>query len=302
MRPLEGRKRRFGDRYDGFLVRNVDPMGALIPIIMKTKSDSWVLMDDRVNITHTQEFMREMRKSGKLPTLSLYQIVFAALVRTIVNVPEINRFIQNGRIYARNEIKGSMVVMKGMSKESERTVITPRFELEDTLYEIVERINGAINPINKTKKVMEDENKNDFDLLETALYVIPVFIQKFVFGFIRVMDRYGLLPKAVNQVSPFHSSFFITNMGSIGAMPVYHHIYELGTLSFFGSIGSIDTVYELNKKGETKRHVYLNTKFVADERITDGYIYATAMREFKKYVMKPELLLEPPAKIIHSVI
>lgn len=302
MRPLEGRKRRFGDRYDGFLVRNVDPMGALIPIIMKTKSDSWVLMDDRVNITHTQEFMREMRKSGKLPTLSLYQIVFAALVRTIVNVPEINRFIQNGRIYARNEIKGSMVVMKGMSKESERTVITPRFELEDTLYEIVERINGAINPINKTKKVMEDENKNDFDLLETALYVIPVFIQKFVFGFIRVMDRYGLLPKAVNQVSPFHSSFFITNMGSIGAMPVYHHIYELGTLSFFGSIGSIDTVYELNKKGETKRHVYLNTKFVADERITDGYIYATAMREFKKYVMKPELLLEPPAKIIHDEI
>lgn len=302
MRPLEGRIRRFGDRYDGFLVRNADPMSSLIPIIMKTKSDSWVLMDDRVDITHTQNFMREMRKDGKIPNLSLYQIVFAALVRTIVNVPEINRFVQNGRIYARNEIKGAMVVMKGISKDSERTVITPRFELEDTLYEIVDKINEAINPIDKTKKVMDDENKNDFDILETALYVIPVFIQKFVFEIIRWIDRYGFLPKSVNKASPFHSSFFITNMGSIGSMPVYHHIYELGTLSCFGSIGTIDTEYELNKKGETKKHVYLNTKFVADERITDGYIYSVAMREFKKYVMKPELLLDPPSKIVHDKI
>ena len=112
MRPLEGRQRRRGDRYDGFLVRNLDPMTALIPFIMKTKADSWVLVDDRVDITHTREFIREMRKSGSIPALSLYQIVFAAMVRMIVDVPEINRFVQNGRIYARNRIKGSMVVMR----------------------------------------------------------------------------------------------------------------------------------------------------------------------------------------------
>ena len=97
MKPLEGRKRRRGDRYDGYLVRNLDPMTALIPFIMKTKSDSWVLVDDRVDITHTREFIREMRKSGSIPALSLYQIVFAAMVRMIVDVPEINRFVQNGQ-------------------------------------------------------------------------------------------------------------------------------------------------------------------------------------------------------------
>ena len=69
MKPLEGRARRRGDRYDGFLVRNVDPMGTLIPFIMKTKTDSWVLMDDKIDITHTQDFMREMRRNGSIPAL-----------------------------------------------------------------------------------------------------------------------------------------------------------------------------------------------------------------------------------------
>ena len=93
MKPLEGRKRRRGDRYDGFLVRNVDPMGTLIPFIMKTKTDSWVLLDDKIDITHTQHFMRSMRSSGEIPNISLYQSVFASLLRTIAEVPEVNRFV-----------------------------------------------------------------------------------------------------------------------------------------------------------------------------------------------------------------
>ncbi len=303
MKPLEGRTRKRGDRYDGFLVRNVDPMGTLIPFIMKTKADSWVLMDDRIDITHTQEFMREMRKNGTMPALSLYQVVFAAMVRTIVDVPEINRFVQNGRIYARNEIKGSMVVMRGLTKESERTTIMPKFEMEDTLTDIVKKINDEINPIDRTqKKVRDDENKSSFDMLQTALSAVPAFMLHFVFDTMKFLDRHGWLPRAINRLSPFHSSFFITNMGSMGMMPVYHHIYEFGTLSCFGAIGTIDTEYELNRKGEMQKHVYLNTKFVIDERATDGFIYAMAMKSFKKYIMKPELLLIPPKNIVQDKI
>ncbi|MDD5945666.1 MAG: hypothetical protein PUD43_08140 [Clostridia bacterium] len=303
MKPLEGRKRRRGDRYDGFLVRNVDPMGTLIPFIMKTKTDSWVLLDDKIDITHTQHFMRSMRSSGEIPNISLYQIVFASLVRTIAEVPEVNRFVQNGRIYARNEIKGSMVVMKGMSKESERTTIMPRFELEDTLKDVVDRINAEIDAIDREqKKVREDENKTGFDKLQTALSAIPAFLLFLVFDTLKLMDRHGVLPKGLNKLSPFHSSFFITNMGSIGTMPIYHHIYEFGTLSCFGAIGTIDTVYEFDKNGHRHRKVYLNTKFVADERATDGFIYALAMKKFKTYVSKPELLMEPLKNIVHDKI
>ncbi|MCD8037129.1 MAG: 2-oxo acid dehydrogenase subunit E2, partial [Clostridiales bacterium] len=250
---------------------------------------------------HTQEFMREMRRSGELPNLSLYQIIYAAMVRTIVDVPEINRFVQNGRIYARNEIKGSMVVMRGLTKESERSTIMPRFQLEDTLYDVVERINNEIKPIDLSqKKVREDTNKSSFDMLQSALSAVPAFFLHLTFDSLKLMDKYGFLPKGLNKLSPFHSSFFITNMGSLGMMPIYHHIYEFGTLSCFGAIGTIDVVYKMDKHGKVHKKSYLNTKFVADERATDGFIYAMAMRDFKKYVMKPELLLVPPKHIVHD--
>ncbi len=294
MKPHEGRKRRWGDRYDGFLVRNLDPMSMLIPVIMKTKTDSWVLLDDRIDITHTQEFIREMRRSGELPTLSLYQVVFAALARIFAEVPEINRFVQNGRVYSRNEIKGAMVVMRGLTKESERTTIMPRFELEDTLYDVVRKVNAEVDPIDrKQKKVRDDKNKTAFDGLQSALSVIPAGILVFVFDVLKMLDRHGMLPKSLNKLSPFHSSFFITNMGSMGTMPVYHHIYEFGTLSSFGAIGTVDTEYVPDKNGNVKKKLFLNTKFVVDERATDGFIYAMAIKKLKTYITKPELLLKP---------
>ena len=165
MKPLEGRKRRFGDRRDGFLVRNLDPMGKLIPFIMKSKSDSWVLFEDRIDITHTQDFLHTMRKTD-LPGLTLYHIIFAAVVRAYSQVPELNRFIKGSNIYARNEMKGAMVVMKGMQRDSERTTIMPRFDMDATLPEVAAGIEALANPIDRTKKVREDENKNDFDKLQ----------------------------------------------------------------------------------------------------------------------------------------
>ena len=263
MKPLEGRKRRFGDRNDGFLVRNLDPMGKLIPFIM---------------------------------------IIFAAIVRTYSQVPELNRFIARSNIYARNEMKGSMVVMKGMQRDSERTTIMPRFEMDATLKEVSEEIQSLANPIDRTKKVAEDENRNDFDKLELALSLIPNWLISLVFGLLKLLDRHGWIPKKITDLSPFHASFFLTNMGSIGMQPVYHHIYEFGTISIFGAIGSKETVHELDRNGQLRRKTYLNMKFVVDERICDGFIYALGFKHIKSGISKPEQLMERPEKVVQDKI
>ena len=301
MKPLEGIKRRWGDRNDGFLVRNLDPMSKLIPFIMKSKSDSWVLFEDRIDITHTQDFLHQMRK-GEIPGLTLYHIIFAAIVRTYSQVPELNRFVQRSNIYARNEMKGSMVVMKGMKRDSERTTIMPRFEMEATLKEVSNEIQSLANPIDRTKKVAEDENKNDFDKLELALSLIPNFLISFVFILLKFLDRRGWIPKKITDLSPFHSSFFITNMGSIGMEPVYHHIYEFGTISIFGAIGTKETVHELDRHGVLQRKTYLNMKFVVDERICDGFLYALGFKQIKSCISKPEQLMQPPKEVFHDKI
>lgn len=296
MKPHEGRKRRWGDRKDGFLVRNLDPMTKIEPYIMPSKLDAWVLFEDRIDITHTEEFIREHRR-GDLPTLTMYHVVFAAITRAFVDVPELNRFVINCKAYSRNEIKASMVVMKGMRKDSERSMIMPRFELEDTLYEVVQRIDAETNGIDKNVSVKEDQNKSSMDKAEIALGMLPSWLLKLAIWVIKKLDKHGLLPKWLTDLSPFHSSFFITNMGSIGMDSVFHHVYEFGSLSVFGAIGRKEPYYTMEEDGTRKRGVRMKLQFVVDERSTDGYFYAIGFRKIKNYVMHPELLLKKPENI-----
>lgn len=299
MRPLEGRKRRWGDRCDGYRVRNLDPMTMIEPYFMRTNSDSWVLFEDDVEISAAQEFIQRMRKS-EIPGLTLYQLVFAGIVRTMAELPELNRFVVNRRVYSRNEIKASMVVMKEMKKDAERSVITPKFELEDTLREVVTKIQEQADPIKE--KDEENKAKNATEWLERLLCKLPGWLLKVVVRLIFFLDDHRLLPKKIIDMSPFHSSFFITNMGSIGVAPVYHHIYEIGTVSIFGALGGKEVRYEIDKEGKPIRKLYLKLRFVVDERATDGLVYAEGFRLIKKYIAKPELLMEVSKKIRHDVI
>lgn len=296
MKPHEGRKRRWGDRKDGFRVRNIDPMTRLEPYIMPKKLDGWVLFEDEIDITQTEEFIRKMRL-GEIPTLSMYELIFAAIVRTFVDVPEINRFVKHSKLFSRNDIKAAMTVMKGMSRNSDRTLIIPRFECEDTLYDVVRRIQEEVGSIDMNVSVEEDENKSAIDGLETAFSVLPDFLLSMAIGVVKFLDRYGWLPRKLTDISPFHTSFFLTNMGSIGLDAVYHHIYEFGTLSVFGAIGRKRVCYELQADGSTKRCVKLKMQFVVDERAADGFAYSVAFRKIRSYIMHPEALLSPPEKI-----
>ena len=299
MRPLEGRKRRWGDRCDGYRVRNLDPMTMIEPYFMRTNSDSWVLFEDDIEISGTQEFLQRVRKED-MPGLTLYQVVFAAMVRMIAEIPELNRFVVNRRIYARNEIKASMVVMKEMKRDAERSVITPKFELEDTLREIAAKIQEQANPIKE--KDEENKAKNSTEWLERLLCSLPSWLLKMVISLIFFCDNRGWIPKKIIDMSPFHSSFFITNMGSLGVAPVHHHIYEIGTVSMFGAIGNKEVRYEIDKDGKPVRKLYLKLRFVVDERAADGLLFAEGFRLMKKYISKPELLMEVSKKIKHDVI
>lgn len=297
MQPLENRKRRFGDRKDGFLIRNLPPMSKLIPYIMKSKSDSWVLFEDEIDITKTEEFIHKMRKS-EIPGLTLYHLIFAAIVRTYSQNPELNRFVSGSNVYARNEVRGSMVVMKGMQKDSEETMIMPKFDLDDTLPEVVEKIEKETAPL----KSEEAQEGSSFDRLEFALGLFPNFLIGWFFAFIKWLDKHGWIPSSITAISPFHSSFFITNVGSLGLRAVNHHIYEFGTISIFGAIGSKRIAYEPDRNGELHRKVYLNMKFVVDERICNGLIFAMGFRRIKKCISSPEQLMKKPEQIIHDQI
>ena len=292
MKEIKKRRRRLGDRYDGYRVRNMDPTFFVIPQIMRTRLDSQIFFEEQIDISGLRKFIVEHRE--EIPGLSMYHLLVAAIIRTIIERPRINRFVSGRKIFSRSYIRASLTIKKSMEDDGEEGQLTPEFEVTDTLKDVVEKFNAALS---ETKAEEEKSKGNDTDITIRLLSMLPGFVLKFVVWALRNLDAVGLMPKIINKVSPFHSSIFVTNVGSIGLNPVYHHLYEFGTTSAFMAIGKKETVNELTREGEVLTKHVINIRFVLDERICDGYYFASAIKLFKYYVKNPEKLLKPSDNI-----
>jgi len=281
-------KKGFGDRYDGWRVRNVDAVFNVIPFIMRTRLDSQNLFEENIPIENIEKFIRAHRED--MPDLTFMQVIMAAMVRMLAMKPYLNRFVIWNKLYARNTISlALMIKRKGSNVE---TNVKPEFEPTDTLVDVMSKVNALIN------ENQSNDDSNSMDKIAKVFGYIPAGFMRFAIWLIRSLDNVGLLPKFVHSASPFHCSAFLTNVGSVGIGPIYHHLYEFGTCSMFIAMGTKSKHYVLtgHEGGGIERR-FIGLKFVTDERICDGEYYASSMKVLRRLLNDPALLLEPMAEI-----
>ena len=185
-----------------------------------------------------------------------------------------------------------MAIKRSMTDDGEETNIKPRFVPESTLKDIVDVVNDQVN-MNK-----ESGSENDADKFAKIVGHLPTFVIKTVVNILMWMDRMGIMPKATIDFSPFHCSGYLTNMGSLGIKSVYHHLYNFGTTSTFLAMGKKEYQYLGSEEGELIKKRIISLKMVVDERICDGYYYASTMRLFSKILQNPEVLINPPEEVV----
>lgn len=273
----------FGFRADGKELKKTTAIFKLMPNLMKERNDSQVLFSQDIITDGMDKYIKEKQEQGI--KISYLDIVFAAINRIIGERPRLNRFCVNGRTYARNSIFMSIVVKKSLSDDSEETPLKLEFEGTETIFEVKEKLQ---NEISKNKDV---EMKNDTDKTVKVLTSIPSFLIIWVVGIIRFLDKHGLLPKFLIGVSPFRTSAFVTNVGSLGIDAIYHHLYNFGTTSMFFAMGRKKKTY-VYVDDELVEKKCISIAFVGDERICDGYYYAASFKQLNKYLNKPYLLEE----------
>lgn len=287
-------KRRFGDRNDGRLIRTLDPFYKIIPYIMRTRIDSQTYFEDKIEIDTIEAYIRAKRNAG-IKNIGFLHVMMAVLVRTLSQKPSLNRFIAGQKIYARNEILISLAVKKKLDPDSPETTIKLKFRPEDTIFDVVEKLNAAIA---ENKKI---DSSNDTDKIAKLIMFCPGFIVKFLIAIVRALDYHRIMPKFINEVSPFHTSAFITDLGSIGIQPVFHHLYEFGTTSIFIAFGAKIKEKVIDKEDNIVEKKYINIKAVTDERIVDGHYYASSFKFIRNLMQHPESLELPPEKVYEDI-
>jgi len=208
--------------------------------------------------------------------------------------PKINRFVVGKRTYARNEISFSLAVKKEMAEDGEETTIKVKFDPHDTIYDVVDKLNVAIE---SNKGQSEDNNTDKF---AKFFHILPQFIVTFAVWLIKWMDNHNLLPKFILELSPFHSSLFITDLGSLGIKPVYHHIYNFGTNTIFIAFGVRSKEQQIEDDLSVLNKKAMDLKVVADERVVDGYYFASAIKMAMKIMNDPTVLLTPPEAVFED--
>ena len=118
---------------------------------------------------------------------------------------------------------------------------------------------------------------------------------------LKVMDYFGLLPKFLLEVSPFHRLDFFTSMGSLGIPPIVHHLYDFGNLPVFCAFGCKYRKNEIDLDGNLVQRKYAWIFGRTDERICDGFYFATALKHMKSTYSTPERLDEPLDEVVKDV-
>lgn len=288
-------KRRFGDRYDGRLVRNEDPFFRLIPYIMKARSDSQVFFDEKIELAPIYEYLKQKRAEG-IKNIGFLHIAIAAIVRVISQKPGINRFVAGQKIYARNDILISLAIKKNMAENSPETTIKVKFKPTDTIFDVADKINAVIA---ENKKA---DSSNGTDKTARIVSLCPGFLIKFIVWLCSTLDYFGHMPKTIHSVSPFHTSVFVTDMGSLGILPIYHHIYNFGTTSLFVAFGTKQKENVIDRNNNIIEKRYIGIRIVGDERIVDGFYYAAAFKMFKNLMQHPERLELSPEKVVEDAV
>ena len=285
-------RRRFGDRKDGRRLRSLKPYTYISPYIMVERNDSSNMIRDAFETTEVDRYIREKREQG-MKSFGIMHVLLAAYVRLVSQKPRINRFINGQKIFARFGIQVNLAVKPEMTEDSVDTVVKMRYERTDTAKEVYE----------KTCQTIEEalSGENSFDQTAKLLNYIPGLIKKNVVFLLKLLDYFGLLPRAQTDVSPFHGSMFITSMGSLGIPPIYHHLYNFGNVPVFISFGRRRAQNELTDDGTVVKRHYVDYTIVTDERICDGFYYATCLRFMKRILQNPWLLDAPPVNVYEDV-
>ena len=282
----------FGFRPEGRRVKDMDPIVRMMPYIMPMRCDAQVFLDYDVDYDTLMRFIAQKTREGA--KITFMELVVAAFVRAVSQVPEINRFIMNKQYYNRKELTVSFTLLldtpDGSIKENAVKIF---FDPSDTIFDVSARMKSVVTA-NR-----HEETAGFLLKLVNALLKVPG-LPNFMVGLVNLLDRYGLCPKALLDALPFHTSMFITNNASIGLMRVYHHIYNFGNTSVFFGMGVPKRFNTVDGKGNVVRKAQLPIGITVDERVCAGATYAKFFAVMKQCFLHPETLEAPPEKVYYN--
>lgn len=278
--------KKWGDRKDGTLLRDLDSMHFIVPLLYPNRCDNEAFISETIDLTNADAYLEKRNAEDPEYKYNLFQLVVTAMMKCLTLRPKMNRFIANKNVYQRNEVSSSFVVKKQFADHGAEALAFLHSKPEDTLDTIHQAIWKQVS-FCRSDKV--DASTDSMDLFNK----MPRFVSKTIIAFIRFLDRHGWVPSSLIATDPYYSSVVLTNLGSIKLHSGYHHLTNWGTNSVFCAIGQKKLRPFYDDEGHITMKDSVDLGLTIDERIADGYYYSKTVQLLKTLLENPELLELP---------
>lgn len=283
---MQDRKKRWGDRWDAYRVRGLDPVHVVMPYIFGARTDNEAVLGEVMDLTEVDKYLAQKNAQNPEFKYTWFHFITAAVAKTVLLRPKMNYFISGGHYYERKEIQVAFNVKRKFADDGEEALA--KFVLRPDGESPVEQVHTYVQKF--VTKVRSDKAGVGVDDIMKLLSHMPRLGWRIFTWVLRKLEYYGIYPKSLAADDPCYSSVYISNLGSIKMNADYHHLFNFGTISFFIVIGQKKMRPFYKEDGTYEMRNTIKLGLTVDERIADGYYFAKTLRLLRKMFEHPELL------------
>ena len=279
--------RKRGDRRDGTLLRHIDSMHYIMPLMYPNRCDNEAFVSEQIDLTRANAYLERKNADNPEYRYNLFQLIVTAILKTITLRPKMNYFVANYNMYERNEVSAAFTIKKIFADNGGEALAFLHSKPTDNIDTVHDEI------FRQVSFCRGDENKDPSTASMDALQRLPLFLKKWLGRGARFLDRHGWMPRSVVATDPYQSSCVIANLGSIKLHSGYHHLTNWGTTSVMCIIGEKKPRPFYDEAGNIEMRDSIDLGLTIDERVADGYYYSKTIRLLRHLLENPELLETP---------
>lgn len=281
---MSSKKKKFGDRKDARLCKDVNGMNQICIDLKPKRSLSEVYINEKFDVTTLVNYINE--KNDNNDKITYFHAFVTAIGKTIYNRPLLNRFVANRHVYEHNDITLSFVMKIEFNDKSEEVMVLVPIEEKDNIFSISKKISNKVNNVREKKD--RGTGANDAILVISKL---PNILRIPLVALFKYLDKIGCLPASLVKDNLYYSSMLLSNIGTLKCDGIYHNITDFGTCSGIITIGEIkEEIVKTNNKNE-KRY-YCEFGITLDERIADGFYFIKSLKLLQHIFNNPKMMEE----------
>ena len=185
----ENRPRRFGDRADGYRVRDLDSMHVLTPYLMPRRTDNEVFLSEVFDLTKVNEYIAKKNADDPEFKYTFFHFFMAALAKVMTFRPKMNYFISGYRVYERRDLTFAFVVKRKFKLDAGESLAVIKLDRDSddpAISQVYSKVKKFVYHVRREGK--NDGITGDMDFVAS----LPRCIIRMIVGALKALEYHGL--------------------------------------------------------------------------------------------------------------